>query len=128
VHCSADDLFVIDGSCLVQASDDAFVGAPLLAADGKDLTFTYGVTRDFLRLRQSLGASRLALIFGMETYASAQDPELVNCAATFLEKMGVLVVNASACPVVDVSLTFLGTASYSRVPSSHSLELRRDRR
>lgn len=123
MHCSPYDLFVIDGSCLVQASYDSFVGAPLLESDGKDLTFTYGVTRDFLRLRQSLGATRLALIFGMETYASTQNPEMVNVAAAFLEEMGVLVVNASACPVVDVSLAFLGTASYFVSSNPNLLQL-----
>src|SRR6266446_5180731 len=111
MHFSKHDLFVIDGTFLVKASREAFFGVPLLEVDGKDHTFTYGVTRDLLRLRHTLGAGNLAVIFGKEAFATCDSPLRVDAIAAFLNELGVPVVNASEYAIIDISLTFLERAS-----------------
>jgi hypothetical protein len=101
---SQPNLFVIDATFLVRASHQAFLGAPLLQVDGEDHTFTYGVCRDLLRLRPVLGAARLVVLFGAETYAASDAPGKVDVTATFLKDLGLPVVSAPDCAIVDAAI------------------------
>ena len=109
---SAPNLFVIDATFLIKASHQAFLGAPLLEVDGEDHTFAYGICRDLLRLRRVLGAARLVVTFGTETYAASDDPRKVDGAATLLKELGLPIVNAPKCAIIDASMAFVDSASH----------------
>jgi len=58
----ADELFLIDSTFLVKASEAAFLGAPLLVdEEGRDHTRTFGVMRDLLRLQNARNSPRHCL-------------------------------------------------------------------
>jgi hypothetical protein len=109
---SAHDLFVIDATFLVGASHQAFLGVPLLEVDGIDHTFTYGICRDLLRLRQVLGAARLMVTFSSETYAASDHTQKVNLTAKFLKELGLPVVDEPKCATVDICMALIEGASH----------------
>jgi hypothetical protein len=106
------DLFVIDATFLVKRSHQAFLGAPLLEVNREDHTFTYGVCRDLLRLRQVLGAARLVVTFGSETYAASDDPRKVAATSTLLKKLGVPIVDEPERAIIDICMAFVDSASH----------------
>ncbi|WPL10733.1 hypothetical protein [Thiorhodovibrio litoralis] len=108
----AHDLFVVDATFLVKKSQQAFLGASLLEVDGIDHTFTYGVCREFLRLRQALGAARLGVIFGSETYAESADAQKVNRTAQLLKDLGLRVVDEPKYSIVDICMASIDNASH----------------
>jgi hypothetical protein len=56
---------------LLKASEAASLGARLLVdEDGRDHTQTFGVMRDLLRLRRTLGIRRAIVVVGEESVAA----------------------------------------------------------
>ena len=52
---TAGSTFLIDLTGFLEASQKAFLGAPCLLVAGEDQTFVFGVVRDLLQLRHTLG-------------------------------------------------------------------------
>lgn len=103
--------FVIDATFLIDASHKAFLGAPILLADGKDQTFLFGVVRDFLRFRRSLGFQRGAVVIGEEAYrvtAKTNIEEVVS----LLEDFSILVVHKPEHSVVDICASLAPYATH----------------
>ena len=121
---NSKDSFVIDATFLLDASHKAFLGAPLLLVDGKDQTFLFGVVRDLLRLRWSLGIHRGAVVIGKDAYRATLTSN-INKIVSFFEDLGILIIHEPDYRVLDVcaslaphttrfvtqnqSLLFLGT-------------------
>lgn len=117
-------IFIIDATFLLDASHKAFLGAPIFVVDGIDQTLLFGVVRDFLRLRQSLGINRGALVVGKDAYRVTMTSKIQEI-VSFLEDFGILVIHEPEHSVLDVcaslaphttrfvtqnrSLLFLGT-------------------
>lgn len=95
------DTFLIDATFLLHDSHKAFLGAPLLVVDGKDNTFLFGVVRDFLRLRRSLGIRRGLIVVGEDAYHVTQVRNVKN-AVSFFEDFGIPVVHEPEYRVLDV--------------------------
>jgi DNA polymerase-1 len=77
--------FLIDARFIVERINKDFLGAPLMAADGKDHTFTFGFMRDFLRLRRNLGITAGIVIFGREVYSISIQDRLLDLIAFLRE-------------------------------------------
>jgi hypothetical protein len=70
------DIFLIDGTGLLEASQKSFLGAPLLVVDGEDHTFLFGVIRDLLRLRQKSGINQGVFVIGEEAHQITTDANI----------------------------------------------------
>jgi hypothetical protein len=66
---TAESRFLIDTAFIFARTDKTFFGAPLPTAERSDHAFTFGFTRDFLRLRQKLGIRTGVLIIGKEVHS-----------------------------------------------------------
>ena len=98
-----DDLFLIDSTFLLKASEAAFLGAPLLVdPEGRDHTHVFGVLRDILKLRKRVGIRQAAIIVGQESVAATSEPLLADL-LSFLAELRVTVVRDDRAPVVDIS-------------------------
>lgn len=61
------ELFLIDATFLLEASERAFRGAPFfVSSEGKDHTFAYGFLRDLLRLRMAIGIEKAVVLVGSD--------------------------------------------------------------
>jgi DNA polymerase-1 len=98
---NSKDIFVIDATFLIDASHKAFLGAPLLLVDGKDQTFLFGMVRDFLRLRWSLGIHRGAVVIGKDGYRVTMTSKIQEF-VSFLENFGIPVIHEPEHSVLDV--------------------------
>jgi len=95
------DTFLIDATFLLHTSHKAFLSAPLLVVDGEDHTFLFGVLRDILRLRRSLGIDRGLVVVAADAYHAA--PTLnIQKIVSFLEAFGILVIHEPEHSVLDV--------------------------
>jgi DNA polymerase-1 len=95
------DTFLIDATSLLHTSHKAFLSAPLLVVDGEDHTFLFGVLRDILRLRRSLGIDRGLVVVAADAYHVA--PTLnIQKIVSFLEDFGILVIHEPEHSVLDV--------------------------
>ena len=62
-----NEVVVIDPTFLLESSEKSFYGAPLFCGpQGEDNTVLYGVTRDLLRLRKSVGIANGIIVIGKE--------------------------------------------------------------
>ena len=89
---NSKDSFVIDATFLIDASHKAFLGAPILLVDGEDQTFLFGVIRDFLRLRQSLGINRGVMVVGEDAYRVTLTSNIKKI-VSFFEDFGILIIH-----------------------------------
>jgi hypothetical protein len=65
---SAGALFLVDLTFVLKANEQSFYGASLLIdAQGENNTALYGVIRDLLRLRKTLGIRTSIIVIGSET-------------------------------------------------------------
>ena len=95
------DIFLIDGTGLLEASQKSFLGAPLLVVDGEDHTFLFGVIRDLLRLRQKLGINHGVFVIGEEAHQITTDANIEKTVG-FLKQFGIAVVHDSHVRVLDL--------------------------
>ena len=81
---SGGENFVIDAKFLVESSNHAFCGAPLIVTpDGVDQTFVFGFTRDLLRLRLSLGIQSFICVFTSD----GNSPDIISRAVDFMREL-----------------------------------------
>ncbi len=66
---------IVDLTFLVQENSSSFWGAPIFVTSGTDYTFSYGVIRDLLRIRQRFGIIKWICILGRDSldYVSDQN-------------------------------------------------------
>src|ERR1022692_1247321 len=111
------ETFLIDGTGFFAASHKAFLGTPLLVADGKDYTFLFGVIRDLLQLRQSFGIERGVVVIGADAQkvTTVTNVEQVVC---FLGQLGIAFVHDPLTRVIDLvfGLASLGTCLVTHDP------------
>ncbi len=108
---AATDLFLIDATRFLEASRKAFLGAPLLVVNGEDHTFLFGVLRDLLRLRQSLGIDRGIVIVGHDAHEVASAVDIAKT-VTFLSQFGIPVVDNPKTRVLDLCVNLASMATY----------------
>ena len=106
----ARDTFLIDATGLFEASHKAFLGARLLIVDDEDCTVVFGVIRNLLHLRHSLGIDRGLVVIGEEAYGVTSRTNIQKTAA-FLQQLGIRVVHDPLTRVVDLSLRFASVAT-----------------
>jgi DNA polymerase I-like protein with 3'-5' exonuclease and polymerase domains len=88
-----NDVVIIDLSFFLESSEQSFYGAPLiLGPQGEDNTVLYGVARDLLRLRKSVGIGRAIVVIGREANIVSNEANVAR-AVRFLERLGVAVVH-----------------------------------
>jgi DNA polymerase I len=104
------ETFLIDGTGLFKASHRAFLGVPLLLVGAEDYTFLFGLIRDLLQLRQSLGIDKGLLVMGVETYKVASATNIERT-VLFLKQLGIAAVHDPSARVLDLSLKFISHAT-----------------
>jgi DNA polymerase-1 len=86
------ELFLIDATFLLEASEEAFRGVPLFtSSNGQDNTFVYGFLRDLLRLRSTNEIQRAIVVVGREANKVAAGAHLDQVCG-LLTKLHVAVV------------------------------------
>jgi DNA polymerase-1 len=95
------DIFLIDGTGFLEASQKSFLGAPLLVVNGEDHTFLFGVMRDLLRLRQKLGINHGVFVIGEEAHQITTDANIEKT-VTFLKQFGIAVVHDPHVRALDL--------------------------
>ncbi len=107
---NAREVFLIDATVFFEASHKAFMGAPLLVVNGEDHTFLFGVIRELLRLRQTLGIENGIFVIGEDAYEVTTSTNIEKTAA-FLKQLGIPVICDPNTRVIDlcVSLASLAT-------------------
>src|SRR5258706_2770624 len=80
-----ENRFLIDAAFIVERTHKMFFGAPLLAAAGRDHTFTFGCVRAFLRLKRNIGITSGVLILGKETYSASSSDSVLDLIAVLKE-------------------------------------------
>ncbi len=107
-----DALFLIDSTFLFQASEAAFLGAPLLVdKGGRDHTRTFGVMRDLLRLRKTFGIRRGAVVVGEESLAATTDA-VVDDLLPLLRQISASVLRGDGARVVDICAQVASSAHW----------------
>ena len=78
---------IIDLTYFVQKNSSSFWGAPIFATNGTDFTFSYGVIRDSLRIRQRFGIIKWIFVLGRDSldYISEQN---INTICNLFEHIG----------------------------------------
>ena len=90
VACS--DVVVIDLTFLLKSSEQSFCGAPLIIGpQGVDNTVLYGVARDLLRLRNSVGIRNGIVAIGREANAVSSEAS-IDSAVRFLRRLRAIVI------------------------------------
>lgn len=80
--------FLIDAAFIVERAEETFYTTPLLTAEGRDCTFTFGCLRDFLRLRRELGITLGMLLLGKETH-SLTSPQNIDDLTAILKQLNI---------------------------------------
>jgi len=112
--------FVIDATFLFDASHKVFFGTPLLVVDGEDHTFLFGVVRDFLRLRRSLGIRRAAVVIGDDA-CRVTTPANIEKVTAFLKALRIPVVHEPETRVLDLCSMLSPIAAYFVTRNRHLL-------
>ena len=96
-----DDLFVIDATFLLERSQHAFRGAPLLQnSSGLDTTMLFGFARGLLRLRKQLGMRKALIVIGDDR--KCLPDSFLSDAISFLQRLRVPIVYAKGVRVGNV--------------------------
>src|ERR1039457_7171080 len=86
------DVVVIDLTFLLKSSEQSFCGAPLITGpQGVDNTVLYGVARDLLRLRNSVGIRNGIVAIGREANAVSSEAS-IDSAVRFLRRLRAIVI------------------------------------
>jgi len=73
------DVVLVDLTFLLKANEHSFYDAPLLLGPrGEDNTILYGVARDLLRLRKSLGIRNAIVVIGSDATTISSDTTVNN--------------------------------------------------
>lgn len=87
-----NEVVIIDLAFLLESSERSFYGAPLICGpQGEDNSVLYGVTRDLLRLRKSVGIAKGIVIIGREA-DSVSSEKNINRLVQLLRKLRAAVV------------------------------------
>ena len=74
---ACNDVVIIDLTFLLKSSEQSFCGAPLiLGPQGVDSTVLYGVARDLLRLRNTVGIRNGIIVIGREVSAVSNEASI----------------------------------------------------
>ncbi len=106
----AHEVFLIDATYLFEANHKAFIGAPVLVANGEDQTFLFGVIREFLRLRQTLGIEEGIFVIGEDAHQVTTTSNIDKTVA-FLRQFGVPVVCDPKTRVLDLCVGLASMAT-----------------
>src|SRR5215471_3769892 len=115
----ASSTFLIDLTGFLEKSQKAFLGAPCLSVDGEDQTFVFGVVRDLLQLRHTLGIVRGVVVIGEEGERVTTAQNLAKT-CLFLKQLRVPVVHDSHKRTIDLCT---GAASIVSHIVTHDLNL-----
>jgi hypothetical protein len=87
-----NQVVIIDLTFLLESSERSFYGAPLISnAQGEDNTVLYGVVRDLMKLRKSVGISHAIVVIGSEAATISSEVNL-NRVLRFLRRLRTTVV------------------------------------
>lgn len=103
--------YLVDTTFMFKRAADAFHGAPLLVADGKDHTFTYGFMRDLLLARRVLAIASGVLVVGAEGHAAATDAD-VTAVVEFAKVLGLPIVHKPRRSVLDICYHLADSATH----------------
>lgn len=103
--------FLIDGTGFFEASHKAFLGVTVLVVDGEDWTFLFGVVRDLLQLRQTLGITKGLFVIGAEAY-QVTSASNIQKTASFLEQIGITVVHDPRSRALDLCVRFASLTTF----------------
>ena len=96
-----DPRMIIDTTFLFDKTHKAFLGVEILSRDGVDVTYTFGLIRDVLRLLQTLQISKGLLVIGKEA-CGAVPLEKVEPIVTFLEDLGLPLIYEAKISALDI--------------------------
>ncbi len=87
-----NDVVVIDLTFLLKSNEQSFCGAPLIfGPQGVDNTVLYGVARDLLKLRRSVGIRHAVVVIGREANAVSNETS-IDSIVRFLRRLRTVVV------------------------------------
>jgi len=123
----AESLFVIDSTFLLETSQNAFRGAPLLHdSSGRDTTMLFGFARDLLRLRKQLGMRKALIVIGDDR--PRRSGSLISDAIDFLKRLRVPVLYAKGVSVGNVCAALADRCTWIVTGNRAMLQLISDRR
>ncbi len=114
-----EETFLIDGTGVFEAIHKSFVGVPLLVVDGEDYTFLFGVIRDLLQLRQTIGIDKGLFVVGKEAHSITSNANIEKT-VSFLQQFGISVVHDPQASVLDLCV---GLASLATCFVTHDRRL-----
>ncbi len=117
--------FLIDTTFIFENTHKAFLGAPLLIKEGRDYTFLFGFTRDFLRIRHSFGINDGVIVIGKEAF-SVTTKEKVHNVLNVIKEMGAPYVYDSNNSILDINSHLSQQASYVITQDKKLLQLAND--
>jgi DNA polymerase I len=123
----APNIFLIDSTRFLEASQRLFLGAPLLVVDGEDHTFLFGVIRDLLRLRQKLGINQGVFVVGEEAHQITTDANIEKTVA-FLKQLGITVVHDSHVHLLDLCVGLASLVTHVVTQDRSLLQFAKDGR
>jgi DNA polymerase-1 len=117
------DLFLVDVTFLLEASEGAFRGAPLFVdREGEDHTIVYGVLRDLLRIRNDIGIRNAIVLIGSEAERASTDSNIDNM-CRLLSKLHVAVVREPKLAVGSLCGRLAPTAGWLITANRSLLQL-----
>jgi len=123
----APNIFLIDSTRFLEASQRSLLGAPLLVVDGEDHTFLFGVIRDLLRLRQKLGINQGVFVVGEEAHQITTDANIEKTVA-FLKQLGITVVHDSHVHLLDLCVGLASLVTHVVTQDRSLLQFAKDGR
>ena len=89
---ACNDVVIIDLTFLLKSSEQSFCGAPLIVGPHRvDNTVLYGVARDLLRLRNSIGIRNGIVVIGREANAVSNEAS-IDSVVRFLRRLRAIVI------------------------------------
>lgn len=112
----------IDMTFVIEDTAKSFVKTPLLQVDGRDNTFVFGVVRDALRIRNSLGIDSAILGVGAEVRSAGPEQNITE-AVSFLRRLGFPVVDDRARSVLALAYASSEAVSFIATRDRRLLQL-----
>jgi len=117
--------YLIDARFILQRTRNSFVGTPLVTGDGRDNTFTFGVARDVLRLRQTLEMDAGALVIGKDAKSIASE-QCINDVISFLHDLRFPYVHSSVSTTLHIADSLYPQFSHILTADKRFLQLSTD--
>jgi DNA polymerase I len=109
---ACDDVIIIDLTFLLKAREQSFCGAPLIVGpQGVDNTVLYGVARDLLRLRNSVGIRNGIVVIGREANAVSNEAS-IDSVVRFLRRLRAIVVYEPKATVASLCRSLSSAARW----------------